>query len=166
MNDARLAESTVSIVINVYTGILQGIPNLLDILTESKESSYYHNILLNDIAFTKNAVTISANDISARALEIKLQEKGSPFDKVPSTLLEDHVKANGRHVFLPGNLITNASLRPYRKSKLNYPLKIMMTNWISKMKRNWNVLALAKVLAMKVVKKRFWIQRMKNRKRI
>lgn len=104
MNDARLAESTVSIVINMYTGILQGIPNLLDMLTESKESSYYHDILLNDIAFTKNAVTISADDISARALEIKLQEKGIPFDKVPSTLLEYHVKANGRHIFFAREL--------------------------------------------------------------
>lgn len=104
MNDARLAESAVSIVINMYTGILQGIPNLLNILTESKESSYYHDILSKDIEFTKNAVTISADDISARAMEIKLQEKGIPFDKIPSSLLEDYIKANGRHVFLAREL--------------------------------------------------------------
>lgn len=104
MNDARLAESAVSIVINLYTGILQGIPNLLDIITESKESSYYHDILYKDIDFTKNAVTIAADDISARALEIKLQEKGIPFDKVPYFLLEDQIKANGRHIFLAREL--------------------------------------------------------------
>lgn len=100
MDDARLAESAVSIVINLYTGILQGIPNLLDILMESKESSYYHDVLSRDIEFTKNAVTIAADDISARALEIKLQEKGIPFDKMPSSLLGDQIKANGRHIFL------------------------------------------------------------------
>lgn len=100
MNDARLAESAVSIVVNMYTGILQGIPNLINILTEHKESSYYHDIVAKDIEFTQNAVTIAADDISARHVEIKLQEKGIPFEKMPSSLLEDHIKANGRHVFL------------------------------------------------------------------
>lgn len=100
MNDARLAESAVSIVVNMYTGILQGIPNLLNILTESKESSYYHDILTKDIEFTQNAVTIAADDDSARFVEIKLQEKGIPFDKIPSALLNEHIKSNGRHVFL------------------------------------------------------------------
>lgn len=100
MNDARLAESAVSIVVNLYTGILQGIPNLINILTEHKESSYYHDIVTKDIEYTQNAVTIAADDISARYVEIKLQEKGIPFEKLPSSLLEDHIKANGRHVFL------------------------------------------------------------------
>ena len=100
MNDARLAESAVSIVVNMYTGILQGIPNLINILTEHKESSYYHDIVAKDIEFTQNAVTIASDDNSARYVEIKLQEKGIPFDKMPSSLLEDHIKANGRHVFL------------------------------------------------------------------
>lgn len=104
MNDIRLVESAASIVINMYTGILQGIPNLLDMLTEYKESSYYHDILFRDISFTKNAVIILADDISARTLEVKLQEKGIPFDKVPSALLEDHVKTNGRHVFFAREL--------------------------------------------------------------
>ena len=100
MNDARLAESAVSIVVSMYTGILQGIPNLINILTEHKESSYYHDLVAKDIEFTQNAVTIAADDISARYVEIKLQEKGIPFDKMPSSLLEGHIKANGRHVFL------------------------------------------------------------------
>lgn len=100
MNDARLAESAASIVINMYMGILQGIPNLLYILTEFKESSYYHDVLTRDIEFTQNAVTIAADDVSARFLEVKLQEKGIPFDKIPSSLLEDQIKGNGRHIFL------------------------------------------------------------------
>lgn len=104
MNDARLAESAVSIVVNIYTGILQGIPNLLNILTESKESSYYHDVLVRDIEFTQNAVTIAADDVSARVVEVKLQEKGIPFDKVPASLLEEHIKANGRHIFLAREL--------------------------------------------------------------
>ena len=76
MNERQLGTQAVSIVIDLYLDILRGIPDLLNILDESKASSYYGETVSKEIHFTGNATTIAADDGSARAMEIKLQEKG------------------------------------------------------------------------------------------
>ncbi|NBH20235.1 hypothetical protein D3Z55_23290 [Clostridiaceae bacterium] len=100
MNERQLGTQAVSIVIDLYLDILRGIPDLLNILDESKASSYYGETVSKEIHFTGNATTIAADDGSARAMEIKLQEKGIPFIKGYAGKLDGKIKSNGCFVFV------------------------------------------------------------------
>jgi len=100
MSQDRMTNSAVSIVVNLYTGILKGVPNLFHIMIDAKESSYYKEHVTESIERTGNAVTIAADDVSTRALEVKLQEKGIYFEKITSSAVSDYIKTNGAYVFI------------------------------------------------------------------
>ena len=51
MNERQLGTQAVSIVIDLYLDILRGIPDLLNILDESKASSYYGETVSKEIHY-------------------------------------------------------------------------------------------------------------------
>lgn len=100
MTPEKLTSSSISIVIKTYFGILDMLPELMKMLTEYNTSSYYLNLLLEEIDYTGNVSAIAAEDIAVRPLEIKLQEKKIPFQMVLSQDFSDHIKSSGRYLFL------------------------------------------------------------------
>lgn len=96
----RLTNTAISIVVNLYTGILKGLPNLFHIMTEAKESSYRYETVVSHIDRSGNAVIIAADDTAERLMMVKLQEKHIYFARVPSVHVENEIKANGNFVFI------------------------------------------------------------------
>lgn len=100
MQEEQMTNQSLSIVIKLYQGFLQGLPDLFDSIDTSKANSYYQDVLRRDIKQTDECLCIAAEDEAVRLVEIKLQEKGIPWEKRKASDVQDLVKANGMFVFL------------------------------------------------------------------
>lgn len=100
MQEDQLTNQSLSIVVKLYQGFLQGLPDLFEGMDTFKASSYYQDVLHRDIRQTDECLCIAAEDEAARLIEIKLQEKGIPWERRMASEVQDVVKANGMFVYL------------------------------------------------------------------
>lgn len=100
MRDEQMMNQSLSIVIKLYQSFLQGLPDLFEGIDTFKASAYYQDVLRRDIKQTDECLCIAAEDEAVRLVEIKLQEKGIPWEKRKASDLQGVVKANGMFVFL------------------------------------------------------------------
>lgn len=100
MQEDQLTNQSLSIVVKLYQGFLQGLPDLFEGIDTFKANSYYQDVLRRDIRQTDECLCIAAEDEAVRLIEIKLQEKGIPWEKRMASEVQDVVKTNGMFVFL------------------------------------------------------------------
>lgn len=100
MQEDQLTNQSLSIVVKLYQGFLQGLPDLFEGMDTFKANSYYRDVLRRDIRQTDECLCIAAEDEAARLIEIKLQEKGIPWERRMASEVQDVVKANGMFVYL------------------------------------------------------------------
>lgn len=100
MRDEQMMNQSLSIVVKLYQSFLQGLPDLFEGIDTFKANSYYQDVLRRDIKQTDECLCIAAEDEAVRLVEIKLQEKGIPWEKRKASDLQGVVKANGMFVFL------------------------------------------------------------------
>lgn len=100
MQEEQLTNQSLSIVVKLYQDFLQGLPDLFEGIDTFKANSYYQDVLRRDIKQTDECLCIAAEDEAVRLIEIKLQEKGIPWEKRMASEVQDVVKTNGMFVFL------------------------------------------------------------------
>ena len=99
MNEQQMTNIGLSMVLDIVTSVSTLIPDIVDLITEYRKSSYYEEIVLAEIDHSDKALFVAADDVAINLVEEKLQEKGIPFDKVESAPFKDYnIKSNGHYI--------------------------------------------------------------------